>query len=260
MATVDTGKLEVLYRKYNRKKFVHPDPLEFLYGYPDVRDREIAGLVASSLAYGRVAQILTSVDRVLSRMGPSPRDYVENTSDESLTAVFRGFKHRFSTDSHLVGLLSGIRSVVLRYGSLNECFMTGVGKGDVTILPGLELFATSLGRDSNYLIPSPSRGSPCKRLNLFLRWMIRKDAVDPGGWEGVSPSKLIVPLDTHMASIGQAFGFTGKKSHSLAMALEITEAFRALVPEDPVRYDFALTRFGIRSDLEMSDLLRTFCR
>lgn len=248
--------LERLYRKYNRREFVHPDPLEFLYSYPDLRDREIVGLVASSLAYGRVAQILKSVRKVLDTMGKSPRDYVESGSEDGFLKSFKGFKHRFTTDVEMASLLAGARRAIRQHGSLNKFFVAGMSGGDVTVLPALEKFAAGIDCCGKYLLPCPARGSACKRLNLFLRWMVREDRVDPGGWKGVSPAQLVVPLDTHMAKIGRGLGFTRRKGADIRMVLEITEAFRKIAPSDPVRYDFALTRFGIRDDMEMDDLFK----
>lgn len=247
--------LDGLYCRYNRRKYVHPDPLEFLYGYPDVRDREIVGLIASSLAFGRVARILKSVEIVLKKMGPSPHAFIGGASRDSLAGMFSGFKHRFATGAELIALMAGIKKVISKHGSLNNCFVSGMVRSDETLLPALEKFTAELGCGGNHLIPSPEKGSACKRLNLFLRWMVRKDTVDPGGWTGVSKSRLIIPLDTHMAKIGREFGMTQRKSAGLDMALEVTESFRSLAPRDPVKYDFVLTRFGIRDDLDMKTLL-----
>lgn len=248
--------LQLLYRRYNRRKYVHPDPLEFLYRYPDIRDREIAGLVASSLAYGRVAQILRSVSAVLDRMGPSPRSFLIGASRRALTTRFAGFKHRFTTDGELVSLLLGARRVIKEYGSLGECFVHGFSIRDANVLPALRSFAGLIACDGRYLIPDPAAGSACKRLNLFLRWMVRKDAVDPGGWDGIPKNRLIVPLDTHMARIGAELGLTARRSADIRMAIEITESFGRIEPDDPVKYDFVLTRYGIRNDMDRGDLAR----
>lgn len=248
--------LERLYRRYNRREFVHPDPLEFLYRYPAVADREIAGLVASSLALGRVKQILSSVERALAVMGPSPRRYLERTPEGRIERAFETFRHRFAGGHDMACLLKGARRVVARFGSLNACFIAGICPDDETVLPALREFAARMDCPGNCLLPEPGKASACKRLNLFLRWMVRSDDVDPGGWTGVSAARLIVPLDTHMARIGAAWGLTRRKSAGMAMALEITRAFRKVAPRDPVRYDFALTRFGIRDDMEMETLLR----
>lgn len=240
---------EKLYQKYNRWEYVHPDPLEFLYGYKELRDREIAGLTASSLAYGKVAQILVSVHSVLKRMGPSPFNYVIHSSADSANSAFAGFKHRFSTGAELSRMLLGAKKAILQYGSLQNCFVSGLSEKHETVLPALVSFLKILCADrSSSLLPCPEKKSALKRMNLFLRWMTRKDDVDPGGWDNVPASKLIIPLDTHMHSIGLKLGFTKRKQADMLAALEITSAFRKISPDDPVKYDFCLTRAGIRGE------------
>ncbi|NQT93149.1 MAG: TIGR02757 family protein [Lentisphaerae bacterium] len=248
------AQLDKLYRTYNRREFVHPDPIEFLYRYPDVRDREIAGVVASVLAFGRVAQILRSVGRVLSPMGDSPCDWILQSTRSRLGKTFKGFRHRFVGEAELISLCVAIRRLVRTHGSLHACFTTGLGHGDSDLRPALARFVSELGPSCGYLTPSPSLGSACKRWNLFLRWMVRHDDVDPGGWDGISPRLLIVPLDVHMARIGRRLGFTARKTPGIRMAVDITEGFRTFSPNDPVKYDFALTRFGIREELDLDDL------
>ncbi len=222
-------------------------------------------LIASSLAYGRVAQILRSVSGVLDRLGPSPYEFLLNISQDSLRPLFSGFKHRFTTGDELVELLIATRRVLARYGSLRECFGLGLKDGDETVMPALERFVDELrlARSKrgvfNSLLPSPSLGSACKRLNLFLRWMVRKDNVDPGGWQNVEASRLVVPLDTHIHRMGLALRLTDRKSPDIRCALEITEALRGFAPEDPVRYDFAMTRLGIREDADPESFIRE-CR
>ncbi|MFH1829672.1 MAG: TIGR02757 family protein [Pseudomonadota bacterium] len=250
-------KLEKLYAKYNRPELINPDPLQFLGIYKDVKDREIVALIASSLAYGRVAQILKSVDCVLSRMRPGPRAFLERSSEKKIQETFAGFKHRFTTDDDLKDLLLGIKKVLQKHGSLNQCFVQHYDEQHETILPALENFVKEITHEGEgtKLLPCPSRKSACKRLNLFLRWMVRNDAVDPGGWEGVCTSKLIVPLDTHMHKIALSLGMTKRKQANMRTALEITRSFAKIFPQDPVKYDFALTRFGIRNDMDIKEII-----
>ena len=255
------NKLNKLYEQYNRREYIHPDPLEFLYNYEHLRDREIAGLIASSLAYGKVAQILKSVSRVLEIMGESPFNYLCSTSESEILLHFQSFVHRFAKGKHLSALLIGIKHVIAGYGSIYNCFIDGYDSFDETIVPALTVFskkiiAVSDGCSPGHLMPCPDKGSACKRLNLYLRWMIRKDDVDPGGWQGISASKLIVPLDTHMFRISGKMGLTARRQANLKTAIEITEGFKQWSPADPVRYDFALTRFGIRNDLAGNEALR----
>ncbi|OPX41128.1 MAG: TIGR02757 family protein [Desulfobacteraceae bacterium 4484_190.3] len=251
--------LEYLYGKYNIREFVHPDPLEFLYDYEDLRDREIVGLIASSLAYGRVFQINRSGSIILDRMTPSPFGFLEVASMESLLRTFSSFKHRFTTGEEIAAMLFGMKNVIMKYGSLYACFKAGFINNGESILPAITEFVEELSSvfncRSNSLLPSPAKGSACKRINLFLRWMVRRDDVDPGGWDDIPPSELVIPLDTHMHKICLAFGFTKRKQADMKTALEITDAFRKIAPHDPVRYDFSLTRLGIREDMNITSFL-----
>lgn len=245
-------ELEDLYLRYNRRQYARFDPIEFLYGYDDPLDCELVGLIASSLAYGRVAQILRDVRRALDALGPAPAEYLKRAKPRDIAHRLEGFKHRFTTDADLAALLAGVREVWKRFGSLEECFRRSLGSQDANILPALEAMAKELisagGLTTSHLLPLPSRGSACKRLNLFLRWMVRRDDVDPGPWRGVEPSKLLVPMDTHMHRICLQVGATRRTAANLRAAVEATAAFAAVAPRDPVRYDFALTRLGIHPE------------
>jgi len=247
-------RLEALYEELNRPCYVHPDPLECVYGYNSAADREVAALVAASLAYGQVRQILKSVTDVLGRMGPSPHAYLIHTSPAQIQCDMAGFVHRFARDGHISALLLSVRRILFENGSLYQCFLAHQKVSGQSVYPALCGFAAEL-REANgcgspgHLVACPEKGSACKRLNLFLRWMVRCDRVDPGGWEAVSPAALIIPLDTHMFRICTKLGLTCRRQADMKTALEITEGFRQWAPIDPVRYDFALTRLGINREL-----------
>ena len=246
-------ELERLYRRLNKKRFVSPDPLQFLYDYDSAEDIEIVGIIASGLAYGRVVQILRSISKVLQRMGASPRDFCVSNSDKRIASTFRDFKHRFTTGEEMAQMLIGIKRAIENHGSLESCFHEHLEDAHSTVLPALtgfvdELLSASKSAKSS-LLSSPRKGSACKRLHLYLRWMVRKDAVDPGAWEKIDKAKLIIPLDTHMYQLSQAMGLTERKQPNGLTAMDVTESFRRIRPDDPVRYDFALTRLGIRSDM-----------
>lgn len=251
--------LEILYARLNRREFVEPDPLQYLFDYSDIRDREIVGLAASGLSFGNVKTIINSIEKALSVI-KSPREFVENSTASSLEKQFSGFRHRWAGPEHLAALFVGIGKVVKKHGSLNECFLSHFDKAEDSVLNAASLFAKEInaggGMSKNPLLAVLTKGSACKKLNLYLRWMIRKDAVDPGGWIGVSKSKLVVPLDTHHFQVGTALGFTKRKSKDAKAALEITDAYRRISPDDPVKYDFAVTRFGIRGEIGLEDFLR----
>ena len=247
--------LDDLYEAYNRRRYVHPDPVEFLYAYDDPDDREVVALVASSLAFGRVMHILASVRKVLDALGPNPASFLADTPDGRLRSMFAGFVHRFVGCDELAAMLIGAKRARRRFGSLQACFGQGIGDHDATVVPALAAFSAilnELGGGCGFLVPTPAGGSACKRLNLMLRWLVRRDEVDPGGWPTQWADRLLVPLDTHMHRIARAMKATRRKAAGLRTAEEVTAAFRVIRPEDPVRYDFALTRLGIHPELKLA--------
>jgi uncharacterized protein (TIGR02757 family) len=230
--------------------------LQFVYRYSDAADMEIAGFLSAQLAYGRVQQIEKSLNELLGRMGSSPFKFVQRF-DEQKRKKLKDFKHRFTTGEDISDLLMLLREVLSRYGCVREFFAQGYNPDDKNIIPALSRFCDSLRdmyaqtHDScvtkglGYLLARPAAGSACKRLNLFLRWMVRKDAVDAGLWKTIDKAKLIVPVDVHMGRLCRILGFHDRKTVSLSTAVHITESFAEIEPADPVRYDFALSRIGI---------------
>lgn len=251
--------LNDLYTALNQRKYVHPDPLEFLYDYDDLPNREVVGIVASALAFGNVGSILKSVKFVLDKMVPTPVRFLRQGSMTSFSDVFSDFKHRWADGAQLVSFLVGIKGAIQRYGSLQDTFLACINEDEPTLTETTRRFIAELMADTDdtcgSLLPTPAGRSACKRVHLFLRWMVRNDAVDPGGWDKVDPKKLIVPLDTHMHKIGLALKFTRRKTADMQTAMEITAGFQARQPEDPVRFDFALTRLGIRDDMDLAKFL-----
>ena len=248
--------LEKLYKKYNRRELIRPDPLQFVYEYDRPCDMEIAGFIAAVLAYGRVAQIEKSVALLLSIMGESPYEFVRNFSAADRKKL-AGFKHRFNTGDDMAGLFVLLKKVIRKDGGLERFFLRCYNDSDKTVVGALSGFCGSLlaehsrknggqvSRGLQYLLSDPAKGSACKRLNLFLRWMVRDDDVDAGLWKSVDKTKLIVPVDVHMGRLCKTLGLYDRKTVSLRAAIEITEAFAAIEPSDPVKYDFCLSRIGI---------------
>ena len=229
-------ELERLYRIYAKRRYVHPDPLELVLRYERVGDREIAALVASVLAYGRVCGILRSAGEVLETFGNSPYKYIRKGSLSKFRRDFAGFKYRFHTGEDLSLLFEGARLALHEFGSLEACFLAG-GDPAEDMRGTQESFVSRLCRmfpeGKSTLLPSPERGSACKRLNLMLRWLVRHDEVDPGGWTEVPASFLIVPLDTHMHRIARRLGLTSRNAADWKTAKEVTKAFAEYAPEDP---------------------------
>jgi len=238
---------EEIYKIYNRYEFIHPDPLEFLYNFKDRSDIEIVALIASSLAYGRVNRILISVSEILNCM-KTPYLYIKKNEYSRFLEDFKGFKHRFTTGEEIADFLFGIKLSLEKFGSLENLFLSNYHEKDLTIVPALEGFTNFIKKrykqKKSSLLPDPAKGSSCKRLALFMRWMVRNDEVDPGFWK-IPTSKLIIPLDTHMHKMALAFVLTDKKQANMKAVFEITKNFKKINPDDPIKYDFSLTRPGI---------------
>jgi uncharacterized protein (TIGR02757 family) len=244
--------LESMHRRYHRRELVDPDPLMLVFPYATPIDREVAALVAAALAYGNVKAMLPAIREVLDPLGPAPARRLARTTPATITRTLRGFRYRFTPGRQVAGLLVAIRSVQRRWGGLEACFVEGLDAADETVLPALARFVDVLAAASpaalDHLIPHPDGGSACKRLHLFLRWMARSDAVDPGGWPRVAPRRLVMPLDTHVHRTALARGWTTRRSADGRTAQEVTALLRAIRPDDPLRYDFAITRPGIRDE------------
>ena len=246
--------LERHYAAFSRREHALRDPVSFIYGYADPRDAEVAGLVAALLAFGRLEQIKRSVQDALGRLTPSPRAFLLDTPTRRLRAACDGFVHRTVDGGCFGRLLCGIKGALEAHGSLEACFLTHDEPAAPTILPGLHGLAAELsagGCGPSPLMADPRRGSPCKRWNLYLRWMVRRDAVDPGLWTGISPARLIVPLDAHMWRVCRELGLTQRATCNMRAALEVTDAFRVVCPQDPVRYDFSLMHASVEGALRL---------
>lgn len=240
---------------------IDSDPVSFLHRYRDPLDAEVAGFVAASLAYGRVGLIKKSVGHVLGVMGDRPSRFVRDFDPAGRGNLLRGFVHRFTRGKDLVALFVLLGGLMRERGSI-ESFMcddgqNGRGVGEILsdfsrralLLPAGDVYpGGGIPADAGvrYFFPSPSDGSACKRLNLFLRWMVRgPDGVDLGIWKSLAPRDLVVPLDVHMARVARFLGLTHLAANSWRSALEVTRSLKRLDPDDPVKYDYAVTRLGI---------------
>jgi uncharacterized protein (TIGR02757 family) len=245
--------LEEQYATYNRREYARQDPVRFLHPHDGVHEREVVGLIAALLAYGRLSQILKSVADALARLGGSPRSFILSATPQQLRSACRGFRHRVVNGDRLWRLLWAVKDVLERHGSIQACFSWHDEPSAETVLPGLSGLAGELavrGGAPAHLVARPDKGSACKRWNLYLRWMVRRDEVDPGGWDKVSPARLIVPLDAHMWRVCRWLGLSRRRVCNLAAALEVTAGFRRFSPDDPVKYDFALMHASLLGGLE----------
>ena len=254
---------------------IEPDPLQLVLRYDDPRDQEVAGLIAAAFAYGRADVIVRNIGALLDAMTPSPYRYVAAFSEKEAGKRFATFAYRFHKTEDLVALLSCIAKAIKQHGSLGALFEKCYDERDKDIGPSLTRFSQELlgnrqpaTGNLRYLITSPEDGSACKRMNLFLRWMVRRTPPDLGLWTFVDPAKLVVPLDTHVHRIARFLGLTRKKTANWKTARALTDRLATFDAADPIRYDFALCRLGIldlcsrRRKKEQCDvcLLRDVCR
>ena len=257
--------LDTFLDNFPKEKHLGSDPVQFVHRYEDPVDREIVGLIASVFAYGNVKIVLRTVNNVLSYLGPAPSRTIASFDPRRDSRRLRGFYHRFNTSRDLAVLFWIIRRALEEYGSLESVLVSALSPNDTDVTGALENFSGTLlgfGHERFYprgelkrrvgvrfFFPAPSQGSACKRLNLYLRWMVRpQDGIDCGVWMRIKPRQLVIPLDTHIARISSYIGLTDMRSPGWPMALDITRSLRKLHCDDPLRYDFALCHLGIAGD------------
>lgn len=249
--------LDRLYRTFDRPESA-VDPVHLVRRYSAPADREVAAFCAAGLAFGRVAAVLASIEAVLAVLGPRPAEFVRRFDPARDAGALRPFVHRWIRGVDVVALLRVLNRMLAESGSIERFFLEGDDPSSPDVGPGLDRFAARAlavdlapvygddpRRRVGWFFPRPARGSACKRLNLFLRWMVRRDAVDLGAWSGLPASRLVVPLDTHVIRVGRCLRLTGYRTPGWSMAREITGALRRLDPGDPVRYDFSLCHLGM---------------
>jgi uncharacterized protein (TIGR02757 family) len=272
--------LDALYDGFNVADSA-TDPIQIVRRYGRDDDREIVGFIAAALAFGRVTSVLQSIERVLAVIGPEPAAYVRRFDPRRDARSFAGIVHRWTRATDIVALLWLLRQMLDRSGSVEGFFLAGDDGTSDDVGEALDSFSTramaldleaAYGRVPArpgvcYFFPRPSAGSGCKRLNLFLRWMVRRDALDLGVWRRVSPARLIVPLDTHVIRVGRCLRLTAYTSPGWRMARDITASLRRLDPHDPVRYDFSICHLGMmnacgfsRAQADSQCPLRGVCR
>jgi uncharacterized protein (TIGR02757 family) len=254
-----SAALERLYAAFNAPESAL-DPIQIVRRYLRPDDRELVAFIAAGLAFGRVASVMASVESVCRVLGAEPARFIRTFSPQRDGAPLRALVHRWTRGDDLVGLLWILHVLVTRHGSIEDAFLPGVDARKPDLGDAVERFSNE-ARDidlrpayprgvpatpgAHYFFSRPSTGSACKRINLFLRWMVRKDAVDPGGWTRVAARQLIVPLDTHTIRVGRCLRLTRRVTPGWKMAEDITAALRAIDPDDPVRYDFALCHLSM---------------
>jgi len=258
------------------------DPVRYARRFRSRADAEIVGLLVTSVAYGRVDQIMRDAQTLLEILGDRPAQFVARFTKRQADK-FGGFKHRFTRSTHMACLVHRLKRALRDYGSLHALFQEGWGGSRDTRIAishfvgklrsyGCAGFcddcAAPRRQSVQYLLPEPRNGGAAKRMCLYLRWMVRDTYPDVGIWNSFPKSALVIPLDTHVARIGRFVGLTERRSSDWLTAVEITDALKQLDPDDPLRYDYPLSHLGIdgvcrgRYDAARccSCIVREFCR
>ncbi|WP_418982979.1 TIGR02757 family protein [Alistipes sp.] len=244
--------LERLYDRYNRPEFIPDDPISVPHRYSATADREIAGFFAATIAWGNRKAIVRSGHRMMRCMDDAPADFVRNASERELAAL-DGFVHRTFNGQDLRDFVLALRRLCTVYGGIGAFFerryeATGSLR-QVLAEFRREFFAADHAPRCEKHLSSVERGAACKRLCMYLRWMVRRDdrGVDFGAWTAIPMSALYLPLDVHVGDMGRALGLLARRQNDWRAVEEITAALREYDPDDPVRYDFSLFGAGIHS-------------
>ena len=250
-------KLNYHYNAFDKSQ-ISPDPLQFLHLYEEEGDIEVMGFIASVFAYGNVKQIINLLERIRTIVGETPHKYIIKFSTKDYED-FKGLKHRFYTEADIINLFLVMSRVYKTYASLKNLFLHYYNLHEQNLKKAISKFSNhfieiikeingqkNVSSGLKFMFTNPAKGSACKRMNLFLRWMIRKDELDFGIWNEIPTNKLVIPVDTHIAKICTSLKLTTRKNVSWNMAEEITENLKKFDAIDPVKYDFALCHIGMR--------------
>jgi len=251
--------LNRFYRDYNFKERLKHDPIEFPRRYSTRKDIEVAGFIAACFAYGKIELFKPVIGKILLPGGKHPALFLTNFTLKKDSKHFKGISYRFNKEKDILCLMYMLSLTLKKWNSLENLFYQYYRPEQKNIRAALNSFTDfflSIDTSAVYgrnikpygltqFFPLSDKGSACKRMNLFLRWMVRNKDIDLGVWSRIPPYKLIIPLDTHIAKISRCLGLTNRKSSGWATASEITESLKKLDPEDPLKYDFALCHHGI---------------
>lgn len=238
--------------QYNRPSFIKDDPICIPHLFTKKQDIEIAGLFAAIFAWGNRTIIINKSKELMQRMHNAPHDFILHHTDNDLKQLI-GFKHRTFNDTDLLYFVHFLQHHYSKYTSLESAFTRGMQATDETIEHGLNGFfqyffsLEDAPRRTQKHIASPAKNSTCKRLNMYLRWMVRADnkGVDFGIWKKLKPHQLVCPIDVHVARVAYRFNLLTRKQVDWQAGVELTSYLRKLDSKDPAKYDFALFGLGV---------------
>lgn len=239
-------------KEYNRPSFIAPDPICIPHSFTKKQDIEIAGFFAAIFAWGNRTTIINKSKELMQLMHNAPHDFCLNHTDKDLQSLLH-FKHRTFNATDLLYFVSFFNMHFKKNKSLETAFTKNMQPGDRNVEKGLDGFykyffslPDAPGRTLKH-IACPAKNSACKRINMYLRWMVRKDnkGVDFGIWKNISPAQLIIPLDVHVARVATHFNLLQRKPTDWLAAVELTNRMKTFDSKDPAKYDYALFALGV---------------
>lgn len=266
---ITKNELDDLVEKYETTEFIKDDPIQFPHRFKNKEDIELAGFIASLFAYGNRKMFIAKLNDLFNRADNDIANYVKNGEFENL----KGLEYRFSKDYDIIPIFEILYALYKESRGLEELFeygwnVSGSGQKTPHLMRGnypkcsekyndypkffqiiIDYFYSrapkTVGQGFYHMLPNPANGGAMKRLNMFLRWMIRKSPVDLGIWDFMQPKDLLIPLDVHVARISRNMGLLNRKSNDFKAVIELTSKLREFSPNDPTKYDFAMFAFGV---------------
>lgn len=243
--------LDEINNQVETEEYIHSDPVQFMHAFSEKKEREIAGFLSALLAWGRRDIVIAKAEELFSRMGSSPYHFVANYRQQD-KKFLDGFKHRTFKSDDLHGILFTLKAIYEQFSDFEafwaHCYQLAGSSGRPLISHFREEFlnlTSDFPLRTHKHLSNPERGSPSKRLIMFLRWTIRKNSpVDPGIWDFMTPAELLIPLDVHVARQSRRYGLLARKSNDWDAVQQLTATLRKLNPNDPSRYDYALFGLG----------------
>ncbi len=253
-------ELDKLAKKYETPDFIKDDPIQFVHRFKSKEDMELAGFISSLFAYGNRKMFISKLDDLFSRSGYDISNYVKNGDFKNL----KGLEYRFSKDYDIIPFFDILHNLYTESRGLEELFSYSFiprGEDYDHFLQGVVDYfyaraPKNAGHGFYHMIPNPRKGGAMKRMNMFLRWMIRKSAVDAGIWKFMQPKDLYIPLDVHVARLSRQMELLSRKSNDYRAVVELMTSLCELCPNDPVKYDFAMFAFGVELNKKKLGVLK----
>ena len=245
-------ELDNLVIRYETEDFIKDDPIQFPHKGKTKEEIELYGFIASLFAYGNRKMFIAKLNDLFDRADNDIENYIKNGDFSNL----KGIEYRFAKENDIIPIFEILHTLYKETSGLEELFEYGFKSSQNTSSQVFFFFYTvveyfysrapqSAGQGFYHMIPNPANGGAMKRMNMFLRWMVRKPPVDFGIWKFITPSELLIPLDVHVARVSRSMGLLTRKSNDFKAVLELMENLKKFCPDDPVKYDFAMFAFGV---------------